>query len=150
MSEQQTANQFQIHKLYTKELSFEIPNGSKAFQVEWAPELNLEISNTSKALAEANTHEVVLSIKCTVSSQNQTIFIAEAKQAGIFTLPAMEDELARHTLGAFCPNLLYPYLREVVSNLVVQGGFPQLALAPIDFNMMYEQQAKNQSAEKVN
>jgi preprotein translocase subunit SecB len=149
MAEEQANAQFQIHKLYSKELSFEIPNGVKAFQTEWAPELNLEISNTSKALAEKDTHEVVLSIKCTVKSQNETIFIAEAKQAGIFTLPSMEAEQTRHTLGAFCPNLLYPYLRECISDMVGRGGFPQLALAPIDFNMMYEQQ-KNQATEAVN
>jgi len=144
--EQQAANQFQIHKLYSKELSFEIPGGLKAFQAEWAPELNVEISNTSKNLAEQNTHEVVLSIKCTVNSNNETVFIVEAKQAGIFTLPAMDEEQTRHTLGAFCPNLLYPYLRETVSDLVMRGGFPQLTLAPIDFNAMYEQQKTQQTA----
>lgn len=149
MAEEQQVNQFQIHKLYSKELSFEIPAGLKAFQMEWAPELNVEISNQSKALAEKNTHEVVLSIKCTVNSHGETVFIAEAKQAGIFTLPDMDDEQAKHTLGAFCPNILYPYLRETISDLVMRGDFPQLALAPIDFNMMYEQQ-KNQQTEKAN
>lgn len=149
MAEEQQTNQFQIHKLYSKEMSFEIPSGLKAFQMEWAPELNVEISNQSTALAEKNTHEVVLSIKCTVKSQNETAFIAEAKQAGIFTLPDMDEEQAKHALGAFCPNILYPYLREVISDLVMRGGFPQLALAPIDFNMMYEQQ-KNQKPETIN
>ncbi|MDF2691442.1 MAG: preprotein translocase subunit SecB [Gammaproteobacteria bacterium] len=145
MSEQ-AASQFQIHKLYVKELSFEIPDGVKAFQTEWAPELNIEVSNASKALAEKDTHEVVLSIKCTVNSHGKTIFIAEAKQAGIFTLPAMDETQTHHTLGAFCPNILYPYLRETISSMVIHGGFPQLALAPIDFNLMYEQQKNPASA----
>ncbi|MDO8954368.1 MAG: protein-export chaperone SecB [Gammaproteobacteria bacterium] len=147
--EQQAATQFQIHKLYAKELSFEIPGGLQAFKAEWAPELNVEISNETKALAEKDTHEVVLGIKCTVNSSGEVIFIAEAKQAGIFTLPEMPEEQARHTLGAFCPNLLYPYLRETISDMVMRGGFPQLALAPIDFNLMYEQH-KNQTPATVN
>jgi len=136
--------QFQIHKIYIKDVSFQIPDGVKAFQLEWAPELNIEIHTEAKPLAEANTHEVVLAIQCTVNTQSKPAFVAEVKQAGIFEISNVSDEQLRQAVGAYCPNVLYPYLREAISDVVTRGGFPQLSLAPINFDMLYEQQIKQQ------
>jgi preprotein translocase subunit SecB len=145
MSEQQANNNFQIHKIYVKDLSLQVPEGTAIFQQGWKPELNLEVSNAAKALAEADTHEVVLTIKCNVTSNGKTAFVAEVQQAGIFGIQGLSAEDLKHALGAFCPNLLYPYAREAISDLVAKGGFPQLVLAPIDFNMMYEQHKAEQA-----
>ena len=136
----QNEPQFQIHKVYVKDSSFEIPEGTAAFQQDWAPELNVEINTTGKPLTEKNTHEVVLTIKCTVNCKDKPAFIAEVQQAGIFEISHVSDEQLRHAIGAYCPNVLYPYLRETISDMVMRGGFPQLSLAPINFDMMYEQQ----------
>lgn len=131
---------FNIHKIYMKDVSFQIPAGSEVFTAEWQPELNVEVSSASKALAEKDTHEVVLTVKCSVKSGGKEAFTVEVQEAGIFTVTGLDEAQLRHTLGAFCPNLLYPYLREVVSDMVTKGGFPQLNLAPINFEMLYEQE----------
>lgn len=119
--------QFQIHKIYIKDSSFEIPKGTDAFKLDWQPELNIEINTTGKPLTEKDTHEVVLTLKCTVNCKDQNAFVAEVQQAGIFEISGVEDEQLRHAIGAYCPNVLYPYLREAISDLVMRGGFPQLS-----------------------
>jgi preprotein translocase subunit SecB len=149
MNQAQTSSQLKIHKLYIKEASFEIPDSSNSFRQEWSPELNVELHTQTKALAEKNTHDVVLTVKCTVSNQQKPAFIVEVQQAGIFEIIATNEAELHQTLGTLCPNLLYPYLREVVSNLVLKGGFPQLSLAPINFELIYQQQlAQQQNAKK--
>lgn len=145
---QQAQSQLKIHKLYIKEASYEIPEGVASFRQEWAPELNVELHTETKALTEKNTHDVVLTVKCTVSSQQKPAFVVEVKQAGIFEILAPNEIELHRTLGTLCPNLLYPYLREVVSNLVLKGGFPQLSLAPINFELIYQQQLAKQNDDK--
>jgi preprotein translocase subunit SecB len=144
---QQPTAQFQIHKLYLKDLSYQMPSGLESFRSNWAPELNVELQTQSKPLAEKDTHEVILSAKCTVSTGGKVAFIIEVQQAGIFTISNIEGENMRQALGIFCPNLLYPYLRETVSSMVTKGGFPQLSLAPINFETLYHQQ-QQQNATK--
>jgi len=135
--------QFQLHKLYIKDASFQIPEGSVIFQNEWAPELNVEVNTQATKLNEQNTFEVALKIKATVKSSNKLAFEAEVQQAGIFEITDLPKEQLENALGAYCPNLLYPYLREAISDLVTRGGFPQLSLAPINFEMLYQQQRQN-------
>lgn len=135
----QPESPFNIHKIYVKDVSFEIPDGVAVFTNDWKPELNVEVTSASKALSEADTHEVTLTVKCTVQSAGKKAFEAEVQQAGIFTVVGLDEAQLKHTLGAFCPSLLYPYLREVISDMVLKGGFPQLNLAPINFDMLYEQ-----------
>ncbi len=142
--------QFQIHKIYIKDVSFQIPDGAKAFQTEWTPELNIEIHTEAKPLEETNTHEVILSIKCTVNTKDKPAFVTEVQQAGIFEISNVSDEQLRQALGAYCPNVLYPYLRETISDVVTRGGFPQLSLAPINFDMLYEQQMQQQTGGGTN
>ena len=135
--------QFQIHKLYIKDASFSVPDANTAFLSEWKPELKVEIDTETRTLTEPNTHEVVLKVNCKVKSGKVDAFEAEAHQAGIFEISnTPEDQLAQ-TLGAYCPNILYPYLRETISDLITRGGFPQLSLAPINFDMLYLQKQHN-------
>ena len=140
----QNASQLKLLKLYLKEAAFEMPEGSKAFQANWTPELNVELHTATKALAEKNTHDVVLTVKCTVANQGKTAFVVEVKQAGIFEIVAQDPADLPKALGTVCPTILYPSVREAVSNLVMKGGFPRLWLAPINFDVIYEQQLEQQ------
>jgi preprotein translocase subunit SecB len=134
--------EFQVHKMYLKDASFEAPTPIKSFQTDWAPELNIQIANEATALAEKDTHEVVLKTTATVKTKGELAFEVNVDYAGIFTLTGLNAEQAAHTLGAYAPSLMYPYVREVISDLVSKGGFPQLALAPINFDILYQQQAE--------
>lgn len=140
---------FQIHKIYVKDCSFELPAGAAIFAREWKPELTVQVGTMAKPLAEAETHEVVLEVKCEVKSGGEPAFKIELKQAGIFSVRGLEQAQLHHTLGAFCPNLLYPYAREFICDLVLKGGFPQLNLAPINFEGLYQQELANQAAKNA-
>lgn len=131
------ANQpeFVIQRLYLKDLSLECPNSPAIFLKEWQPEMNLDLATTANVL-DKMTHEVVLTVTVTVKLKEEVAFLAEVKQAGIFTLEGFDEAHQRHMLGSFCPNLLYPYAREAVTNAVVKAGFPQLYLSPVNFDAL--------------
>ena len=136
MAEEQQNNQplFQIHKLYIKDASFETEGGAEIFRQEWKPELNVQLNLETNKLENEQTHEVVLTVKCEVKSGDKKAFSTEVDQAGIFTVGNMDDTQKEQTLKSFCPNILYPYAREVISDMVMKGGFPQLCLAPVNFD----------------
>lgn len=144
--------QFQIQKLYTKDISFEIPKGADAFKQEWKPELNVALNTKVTGLPEENMYEVVLTVEADVKCDDADAFKAEVQQAGIFLISNMEEGQLDHAQYAFCPNILYPYAREAVSDLVAKGGFPQLCLAPVNFDMIYQQKQQEQkdSSQKAN
>jgi preprotein translocase subunit SecB len=131
--------QFMIQRIYIKDSSFEAPNVPDAFQQKWEPELSLDL-NTEHKLLENNVYEVVLSVTATVKNEGATAFLAEVKQAGIFTIQGAPDDQLDHLIGSFCPNILFPYAREAVTDFVVRGSFPQLVLAPVNFDALYMQQ----------
>jgi preprotein translocase subunit SecB len=131
--------QFMIQRIYVKDLSFETNNTPAIFQQEWKPDLALNLQIENKTL-ETNTYEVVLAVTATVKNQNETAFLVEVKQAGIFTIIGAPEGQLAHLLGSFCPSLLFPYAREAISSEVVRGSFPQLVLAPINFDAIYMQQ----------
>lgn len=145
MSEQQTpleANaeaQFMIQRIYVKDSSFETPNTPAVFQQQWEPELSLEL-NTQHTKLEEGVYEVVLTVTATVKNQNTIAFLSEVKQAGIFTIQGAATEQLDHLLGSFCPSILFPYARETVTTQAIHGSFPQLVLAPINFDALYLQQ----------
>ena len=149
MSEEkkQDEPQFMIQRVYIKDLSFETPNSPAVFRDEWEPKLNLEI-NTSNTLLEDNVYEVVLDITATVSNNDSVAFLAEVKQAGIFTIEGAPGEQLEHLLGSFCPNILFPYAREAVSDMVIKASFPQLVLAPVNFDALFMQQKEELAKEK--
>ncbi|MCH8492946.1 MAG: protein-export chaperone SecB [Idiomarina sp.] len=141
---QQPASQFNIQRVYVKDVSFEAPNTPAIFRKEWKPELNVDM-NVSNTKLDENIYEVVLTLTVKNTVEGETAFLCEVAQAGIFSLPANmpEDGLA-HTLAAFCPSILFPYAREAISGLVSKGTFPQLNLAPINFDAVFAQHVQQQ------
>ncbi len=137
---------FEIQKLYIKDVSFESPQAPAVFQTQWQPETNMQVGTQSTRLSE-NTHEVVLNLTITVKKEEQSIFLIEVEQAGIFTVENFPEEAMGHLLGSYCPNILFPYAREAISDLTTKGGFPPLLLAPINFDALYAQQQEAATAE---
>lgn len=135
--------EFGIQRIYIKDLSFEAPNSPQVFLEDWQPELNMDLGTKTDALGDDN-HEVVLTVTVTVKMKEKTIFLVEIKQAGIFTIKNFPEDQLRPMLGSFCPNILYPYAREAVTDAVVRGGFPQLYLTPVNFDALYQQHEQSQ------
>lgn len=131
--------QFMIQRLYIKNLSFETSNTPAVFQQKWEPELSLDL-NTQHTKLEDNVYEVALTVTATVKNNQVTAFLVEVQQAGIFTIQGPSEEQLDHLLNSFCPSLLFPYAREAITSEVVRGSFPQLVLAPINFDALYMQQ----------
>ena len=131
--------QFMIQRIYVKNLSFETTNTPAVFQQRWEPELSLEL-NTAHNKLEDNVYEVSLTVTATVKNQGTTAFLVEVQQAGIFTIQGTHPEQLEHLLGSFCPSLLFPYAREAITSEAIRGSFPQLVLAPINFDAIYMQQ----------
>lgn len=139
--------QFMIQRIYVKDLSYEAPNTPAVFQQEWEPELSLDL-NTSHTLLEEGVYEVVLAMTATVSNKKNVAFLVEIKQAGIFTVKGAVNDQLDHLLGSFCPNILFPYAREAITSQVIHGSFPQLVLAPINFDALFMQQLEQKNADK--
>lgn len=146
MSEQANQQQFSIQKIYLKDVSFESPNSPAVFTGEWKPEVNVQLNSEIKGL-DNNMHEVILSVTVTAKQQDKTAFLVEVKQAGLFQLSGFEQEQLGGMLGAYCPETLFPYAREAISDLVTKGGFPQLLLSPVNFNALYMQHQQQQQAQ---
>ncbi|NQZ53717.1 MAG: protein-export chaperone SecB [Piscirickettsiaceae bacterium] len=147
--EQQQAR-FVIQKIYTKDISFETPNSPEIFRDEWKPELDLQLSNEYRRIDDDN-HEIILVVTVTAKVADKVAFLVEVKQAGIFSLTGYSDQEMGPLIGSYCPNTLFPFAREVVSDIVLKGGFPQLVLAPVNFDALYMNQiekAKQQAAAK--
>ena len=130
--------QFSIQKIYTKDLSFETPESPKVFTEKWEPAVDFNLGSNVEPL-ENNLYEVSLTITITVKTADKTAYLAEVCQAGIFSLSGFSDQDMGPMVGSFCPNILFPYAREEVSDLVATGGLPQLLLAPVNFDALYSQ-----------
>lgn len=139
--------QFEIQRIFIKDISFESPNTPHTFIEDWKPEVSLNLETKSNRIQE-NLHEVILSITATVTTGNKTAFLIEVHQGGVFKIEGFPNEQLHQMLGSFCPNVLFPYAREVVSDIVVRGGFPQLILAPVNFDALYAQHLAQQPTEK--
>ena len=154
MIEAQNQNQeFNIQRIYIEDLSLESPGAPEVFLQEWKPEVAIDLDSSAKSIAEG-VYLVVLSVTTTVHSQyddnsnKKPIFLAEVKQAGIFTAAGFKKEDLEHLLGSFCPGVLFPYAREVISSLSIKAGFPPLYLAPINFDAYYAEKKKQISKEQ--
>ncbi len=138
--------QFAIQKIYLKDVSFESPNSPQTFTSgDWQPQINVQINSSNQAITD-DTYEVVLELTVTAKHDEKTAFLAEVKQAGIFSISGFPEESLGGMIGAYCPETLFPFAREAVSELVSKGGFPQLLLAPVNFNALYTQQMQQQAA----
>ena len=129
---------FGIVRVYLKDVSFETPNSPEVFRQDFKPDVNLQL-NTSVNKLDGDLFEVVLNVTVTSKQGDKTGFLVEVQQAGIFELKGYDEAQKGSVLGAYCPNTLYPFAREAVSDLVVTGGFPQLLLSPINFDALYTQ-----------
>lgn len=136
-----------IQRVYTKDISFETPNSPEIFTGEWKPNMDLNLGTESKKISDG-VFEVVLKVTVTVKSEDKTAFLAEVHQAGIFTVKGLADNQLAPVFGITCPNILFPYVREAVSDLVNKGSFPQLILSPINFEALFAQQMQQQQANK--
>ncbi len=145
---QATAPQFAIQRIYIKDVSFETPNSPAIFQTEWQPEIKLDLDTRSNKLAD-NTYEVILAVTVTATVGDKTAFLCEVQQAGIFTIGNMEEAQIAHMIGAFCPSTLFPYAREAISSLVNRGSFPQLNLAPVNFDALFAQYVQQRAAQQA-
>jgi len=133
------APQFSLQRIYVRDLSFEAPKSPAIFRQEWTPSVSLDLNTRQKQL-ENDFYEVVLTLSVEVKNGDEIAFIAEVQQAGIFLIKGLDASSMSHTLGAFCPNILFPYARETIDSLVVRGSFPALMLAPVNFDALYAQE----------
>ena len=130
--------QFALQKIYLKDMSFETPHSPQIFQEQWKPSVNMDIQNTVNRLGE-ESFEVVIAVTVTVKFDEKTVYLIEVHQAGIFQISGFPEDILKRTLATICPNILFPFAREAVSDLVTRGGFPQLLLAPVNFEALYQQ-----------
>jgi preprotein translocase subunit SecB len=134
---------FTIQRIYIKVVSYEAPGAPAVFKEEWKPEVNVDLQTKTDPLEE-NLYDVTLHITVTVKMADKTAFLIEVHQSGIFTINGFPKDQLGHALGSLCPSILYPYAREAISDIVTRGGFPQLLLAPVNFDALYMQHLEQQ------
>jgi preprotein translocase subunit SecB len=131
--------QIAIQKIYVKDFSFESPHTPDVFaKTNWSPKTNLNL-RSSHTTGVDNNHEVVLTITIEAKEDEQTFFLVELQQAGLFHITGYDEAEFKAIVGSYCPNILFPYARESVANIVSKGGFPEFLLQPINFDALYAQ-----------
>jgi len=136
---------FQIEKIYVKDLSLEIPHAPQVFAEPAQPQIDVRVESAEAPFSEG-LYEVTLSVTVTARAGERTIFLAEVVQAGIFALRNIPEADLGPLLGIACPTVLFPYVRETVSDLVTRGGFPPLLLSPLSFEQLYLQRMQQGTA----
>ena len=147
-NQNQPQQQLELKKIYLKDVSLETPHSPQIFTEQWKPDFNIQINSNAKAIAD-DTHEIVLTLTVTAKQGEQTGYLIEIQQAGIFSLKGFQREQLGPILGAFCPNMLFPYAREAIDSLLVKGGFPPLHLNPINFDAIYQQHRQAQQEKQT-
>jgi preprotein translocase subunit SecB len=142
---QQPQATFQIEKIYVKDLSLEIPNAPQIFTQQAQPQLEVRLDTAAAPFSEGY-FEASVSATVTAKVGDKTIFLAEAVQAGIFQVRNIQPDDLKPLLGIACPTILFPYLRETISDLVIRGGFPPVLLAPVSFEALYMQRVQQEQA----
>ena len=135
---------FNIEKIYVKDLSLEIPHAPEIFLERENPQIDVQL-NTQTATIEGDVYEVMITNTVTAKVGEKVMFLIEAKQAGIFRLSNLPKEDMEPVLAVMCPNILFPYLREVVSDVAVRAGFAPVLLNTINFEVLYQQQKQQQA-----
>ena len=147
-----SAKQIGIQKIYVKDFSFESPHTPAVFtKSDWSPKTNLNLRSSHTPGSE-NNHEVVLTVTIEAKEDEQVFFLVELQQAGLFHIAGYSDDEFKAIVGSYCPNILFPYARESVANIVSKGGFPEFLLQPINFDALYAQglaQAQSQLEEQA-
>lgn len=143
MSEQQTPH-VGIQKFYVKDVSFESPQSPEIFTLgEWQPDVNVQV-NTNTLPLDDDYFEVSLTLTISATQSDETVFLCEVEQAGLFNLVGFEEGHLQTILATFCPTQLFPFARNVVSDLIEKGGFPQLLIQPINFEQLHQQETQGE------
>jgi len=139
--------QLAVQKIYVKDFSFESPHAPQVFtKTDFSPKTDLNLRSAHTAVAE-KTHEVVLTVTVEAKEEDNTMFLVELQQAGLFHIDGYTEDEFKALVGSFCPNILFPYAREVISSIVSKGGFPEFLLQPINFDALYAQGLAQAQAE---
>ncbi len=138
---------FSIEKIYLKDASLEIPHAPQVFTDRTQPQIGIELGNFAQQIEE-NIFEVAIKVTVTSKIADKTVYLVEVTQAGIFQISGVPEENLELIVGITCPNILFPYARESVSDLVVRAGFQPVLLNPINFEALFAQQ-KQQQAEQT-
>jgi preprotein translocase subunit SecB len=146
VSEEQAA--FSIEKIYVKDLSLEVPGAPQVFLQADQPQVEVQLGQSAQQVQEG-VYEVALKIIVSAKAGDKTLFLVEAEQAAIFQIRNIPETEIGPVLGVVCPNILFPYARETVSDLVNRAGFPPVLLAPINFEALYQQQLADASGPKI-
>ncbi len=145
---EQEEQKFIIQRIYIKDVSFESPNTPDIYAAEWDPDTNLEMSSKARTLNGEGYYEVELQFTITVKNQEQTAFLVEVNQAGIFEISGYSATQLNQLLASYCPTTLFPYAREAIASLVSKGSFPELHLSPINFDALYAQRMAESQQEE--
>lgn len=150
MSEaQQQQPVFSIEKIYVKDLSLEIPHAPQVFLQRETPQVDVQLHNQG-GMMEDGVYETVLTVTVTAKlAEDKTLFLVEAAQAGIFQIRNVSPDDLEPILGITCPNILFPYVREVISDVVSRAGFPPVLLNPVNFEVLYQQRLAEQGEGKA-
>ncbi|WP_396616171.1 protein-export chaperone SecB [Lysobacter soli] len=138
---------FTVEKIYVKDVSFEVPGGPAIFNEQAQPQLQMNLNQSVQRLND-NAFEVVLGITLTCSANEKTLYVAEVKQAGVFGLAGFDAQTLDAMLGTHCPNVLYPYTRQLIRDLIQAGGFPPFYLQPINFDALYAEGLRQRAAQQ--
>lgn len=144
---QQTGPQFTVEKIYVKDVSFEAPGAPQVFNDDGQPQLQMNLNQRVQRLNEA-AFEVVLGVTLTCTVSEKTAYLAEVQQAGVFGLAGFDEGTLDAMLGTHCPNVLYPYARQTISELIQAGGFPPFLLQPINFEALYAEGLRQRASQQ--
>lgn len=144
MSEQNNPA-FSIEKLYVKDLSIEVPNAPEIYLEREAPNVGIQLQTSARNI-DAGVFEVALTVTVTAKLEEKTVFLVEVGQAGIFRVANVPDENLEPLLSIACPNILFPYAREIVSDAVTRAGFAPVLLQPVNFEALYLARQEQQQA----
>jgi preprotein translocase subunit SecB len=145
--DQSIGPQLTLQTVYLKDCSYESPNGPRV-EAPWNPQFSMDLNTAANALAP-DVREVILTVTVSAKQSENTAFLVEVKQAGIFMMRGLSEDDMRRAIGSVCPNVLFPYARAMVSQLVTQGGFPQFVLPPVNFDSLYAQSVAAQQSNIV-
>lgn len=138
---------FALQRIYVKDISLESPGSPTVFTKSWKPNFKVDLNTRSNQVAE-HSHEVVLTITLTAELEGEQVLLLEVQQAGLFAIEGIEGDTLKQVLGIACPNLLFPYAREAIDGLALKGGFPAVALQPVNFEALFREAQKQAASQR--
>jgi preprotein translocase subunit SecB len=145
---EQPQAQFNVQKIYVKDVSFEAPNSPASFNEQAQPQLSLNLNQKVNKIAD-DQYEVVLTLTLDCKVEDRSIYLVEVQQAGLFVLGGFDARNLDMMLGSYCPNMLFPYGRQMISELIQSGGFPPFLLQPINFDQLYADQLRRRAEQQA-